>query len=395
MYIRFKISISLIICCICLLPVKASVVEVSAEYNPIAYELNGATFKNTTVCNGFTSTWMWERWCKEGSSITDSIIMPFPIFAAKHVLNNGQVDESFIYAKIIGERRVTLYSGTNSIELKFIPTHIGAYYWPAPNNLPNVNLSNIQGDCTAVSSQAGGHATADHYIYLLKIKPATEKNGSFCYLSQNGIVGFQYIREGYLGFRLESTNPINIPNGEYKGRFTLSLGENLDIDFGAANYTGDATVIINFTFKVQHHLKINFPPESSDIFLVPPGGWGKWTYVKNKYPSELMADLQYRIWFSSPVKITLKCEYYNDDECFIFNDKNGDKAPIHVYWQKTNLVTTDTQYRIRPSLDGSPAINEKQSLSFKVTDSQTIKNMMKYPGSKYKGRVTIIFDATI
>ncbi|CAJ1877025.1 hypothetical protein OPFLODJI_03371 [Aeromonas hydrophila] len=377
----------------------AYIINVSAEYNPSAYEPGGAVFKNTTVCNGLTSTWLWESWCKNVSSIKESIILSFPIYADRYTSDNGAPSDYFIYVNMTGERKVILYNGINTIDLKFIPTHVGAYYWPAPSNLPNINLSKVQGDCTPISGHGGGAAeggVTDRYIYLMSIKPTAQKSGGLCYLNQSGVSGFQGIHEGFFGFRLESSDPIKIPNGEYRGKLILSLGGNGNIGFGSENYKGDRLIEISFVFTVRHHLKVEFPVGGDSVLLLPPGGWSDFIYRHASHtPVSLSADLSYKIWFSSPVRITLKCEYPNDNECFIINTKNGHKAPVHVYWQKKHIVSTNTSYLIIPSLDGTPSINETQTLSFKINESQVLNNMMKYPGAQYKGKITVIFDAAI
>ncbi|MGL5499221.1 MAG: hypothetical protein ACRDCQ_19985 [Aeromonas sobria] len=113
-------------------------------------------------------------------------------------------------------------------------------------------------------------------------------------------------------------------------------------------------------------------------------------------PSSLRADLHYRIWFSSKIKVTLRCEYPNGNECYVKNTKDGHLAPVNVYWRDYALITTTTdEWHFVPSIDGTPAVNADRFFSFKITDSQVLKEMMKRPGGTYKGKITLIFDATI
>ena len=74
----------------------------------------------------------------------------------------------------------------------------------------------------------------------------------------------------YLGYKLKAPNPLAMENGTYTGKLTLSMGHNLDFDFGAGTYT-DTQLTVNFTIKVRHQIKIDFPAGGNRVVLQPPG----------------------------------------------------------------------------------------------------------------------------
>ncbi|MGU5890715.1 hypothetical protein [Aeromonas hydrophila] len=234
--------------------------------------------------------------------------------------------------------------------------------------------------------------------FLYEINRRTQGGIAECYVNNSKGDNLSYTIDSVnYGFRLEAPDPLKMPNGVYKGNLKIRIGNGQDIDLGKATYSGGTEHSLEFTLTVRHQLKVDFPPGGDKVVLLPPGGWSDWVYRgKNRVPPSLRADLHYRMWFSSKIKIILNCEYPNGDECFIKNTNDGHLVPIHVYWQDTTLITTTTAgFLFVPSSDGRPAVNANRFFSFKITDTQKLKEMMQRSGGTYKGKVTIIFDATI
>ncbi|WP_139729254.1 hypothetical protein [Aeromonas sobria] len=77
------------------------------------------------------------------------------------------------------------------------------------------------------------------------------------------------MRRFYIGYRLVPPDPLKMQNGTYKGSLTLTVGANQDLDFGNGNYS-DSTLTVNFSLKVQHQIKVEFPPGGDKVVLLPP-----------------------------------------------------------------------------------------------------------------------------
>ncbi|MCH7376598.1 hypothetical protein MM182_14665 [Aeromonas sp. MR19] len=381
------------------LPVQAASIDVTAEYNPAAYEVGYGKFINTTPC--LSESWSG-FWCSDTSTVDQSQPLFISITIDRVVKNNNNLIDALTYLAFVGARDVSLVhqNSGKSYPLKFFFTKIGALMSPNIAKEALVNntdwLDHIDGDC---QHSLNTYASPSQVHYLYDIKPENQLAGGKCYHNKFKTTFSSKstaLKKIYLGYKLKAPDPLKMENGVYKGSLVLSIGRNKDLDFGNGTYS-DSQLTINFTMKVRHQIKIDFPPGGDKVVLLPPGGWSDWIYRgKNRVPSSLRADLHYRIWFSSKIKVTLSCEYPNGSECFIKNTKDGHLVPIHVYWRDYSLITTTTAGLVfAPSVDGTPAVNADRFFSFKITDSQVLKEMMKRPGGTYKGKVTIIFDATI
>jgi hypothetical protein len=344
------------------LPVQAASIDVTAEYKPAAYEVGFGKFINTTPCldepgkTGF--------WCSTTATADIPQALSIPIKIDRVVRNNNNLMDAITYQSFIGARDVSLVnsSGGKSHKLKFILTQVGAKMTPNINKEAHINdslwLDTIEGDC---SNRLRTWANTSTFEYLYDVNSSNYLNGGKCYHSKfkttfsSKSVSLNRI---YLGYKLDAPDPLKMENGVYKGSLVLSIGQNKDLDFGNGTYS-DNQLTINFTMTVRHQIKIEFPPGGDKVVLLPPGGWSDWIYRgKNRVPSSLRADLHFRMWFSSSIKITLRCEYPNGNECYVKNTKDGHLAPVNVYWRDRILITTTTTgTHFVPSLAGTPAVN--------------------------------------
>lgn len=58
------------------------------------------------------------------------------------------------------------------------------------------------------------------------------------------------------------------------------------------------------------------------------------------------------------------------------------------------FLLTKNKTRFVLHVQGSPVINAASTIRFQIVGG-TVAEMMKYPGSSFKGDVTLIFDAAI
>ncbi|MFM5412345.1 hypothetical protein ACET9F_17830 [Aeromonas veronii] len=195
---------------------------------------------------------------------------------------------------------------------------------------------------------------------------------------------------------------MTMSNGKYTGSLKIMVGRNKDIDLGDATYSGGTEHELKFTLTVRHQLKVDFPKGDSDghsqVTLLPPGGWSNWIHSGKREPNFLQQDLPFRIWFSAPFTVALRCQYQwsTSGECAL-KDSKGRTVPLKTYYvnrfNETTLLTTNKSKFVLP-VQGIPVINAARAIRFQIVGG-TVAEMMKYPGSSFKGDVTLIFDAAI
>lgn len=381
------------------LPVLAATIDVTAEYKPAAYEAGYAKFINTTTCNAHN----WAGfWCNGSTTVDEPSPIVISMTINRVVKNNGVLKDALNFLGFSGARDVSLTregQGT-SHRLKFMLTGIGAYMYPSIVKEALVTdaywLDFIYGDCQLKVNSWASSASAN---YFYEIKSANQQVGGKCY-HNNFKPTFSSKRTAlqkiYLGYRLQAPDPLKMPNGIYKGSLTLSIGPNKDLDFGNGTYS-DSELKINFTMTVRHQIKIEFPAGGNRVVLQPPGGWREWIHRGRLHqPPYLRAELLYKLWSSSGFQVSLRCQYLDGDYCMLKNTRTDKKVRFDVLYQNGRKLEylLSTKKREFRGVSDRPELVKTRQLTFKV-DSAGVTEMMKTPGSTYKGNVTIIYDVII
>ncbi|MFM5841040.1 hypothetical protein [Aeromonas sanarellii] len=369
---------------------QGATLNVTAEYNPASYEAEGAKFINTTPCTQFPNVAGF--WCSTTATAETPQAVRFDANINRTVKESSDSREGVYYLGFPGARDVTLVKqgGGASYTLKFIVTAIGSQM-----NVGSVPVdTNIteNGDCV----YANTWKTSSSLFVYRNVKETASASGGRCHGQNAGSVGKDLnITSFYLGYKLKAPNPLAMENGTYTGQLTLSMGPNQDFDLGAGTYA-DTQLTVNFTITVRHQIKVEFPAGSNKIVLQPPGGWHDWIYRgKSNIPPYLTAELPYRLWATADFSVRLTCQYQDGEYCALNNIQTGHKARVNVMYrtgalEHVILKPTRTLIVRIPR----PAININRSIIFKV-DKPTLTEMMQYPGSTYKGDVTLIYDAAI
>ncbi|MBL0625039.1 hypothetical protein [Aeromonas veronii] len=307
--------------------------------------------------------------------------------------------DAFVFLGSTGKRTITVTSASGvSYPVEFIPEQLGVHFdsvvsqnagWPIYNNA----FTNPMGGCTFIDRQLAGGTNLTVWMVLWG-----NISGKSCYTSLS-VDANVTMRAFFLGFKINPPSPLNMPNGIYKGVITLSVSENGDISLGNGTYN-DPNLIIDLTLTVRHQLKVDFPKGDSDVHsqvtLLPPGGWINWMHNGKREPSLLQQDLPFRIWFSAPFTVALRCQHQWGTECGL-KDGKGRTVPLKTYYvNSTNEMTllTTNKHSIVLPVQGKSVINAARAIRFQVVGG-TVAEMMKYPGSSFKGDVTLIFDAAI
>ena len=379
---------------------QAATIQVTAEYKPAPYDINGSKFINTTPCS---VDWQAEGfWCNGTASLEKEQAINIPTkMTSRLVSNDDKLEHAITYQKFTGEKTVELTKkgGGSSHRMKFKLTQIGASQ--TPNIIKEAGTSGtlwlektVQGDC---SFRQQTWASPSIFEYFYDIKNANQKLGGICY---NNIFNTTFTSKNitlqriYIGYKLQPPDPLKMENGTYKGSLTLSLGRNKDLDFGDAAYS-DSNVTIEFTLRVTHQLKVEFPAGSNKVILQPPKGWATWMN-SGKTPPNLKAELPFKLWYSAPFDVSLSyCQYPNNGQCQLKNIKNSHKTNIKISYinGEGKSMPLSTSKRRFTNTDGT-YINVARKLLFEI-DKTNLTEMMKYPGSTYQGDVTIMFEAEI
>lgn len=383
--------------------IEAATIQVTAEYKPAPYDINGSKFINTTPC-AVPQEMNGDFWCNGTASLDKEQAISIPTnITSRVVSNDGKLEHAITYQKFTGEKTIELtkVGGGNVHKMKFKLTQIGAAQ--TPNIIEEAGTTgnywtekNVQGDC---NYRLGIWAGAWVFDYFYDIKNANQKSGGVCYYNKfnpkftsKNIT----IRRIYIGYKLQPPDPLKMENGTYKGSLTLSLGRNKDLDFGDATYS-DSTVTIEFTLRVTHQLKVDFPAGSNKVILQPPKGWSPWMN-NGKTPPSLKGELPFKLWISAPIYTYIHCQYQKNNQCQLKNLNNEHKISLVTGYSNLQLtsspmILTTEKFKLVPS-GGIPLINIGRKIVFEVSKAN-LTEMMKYPGSTYQGDVTIMFEAEI
>lgn len=371
---------------------QGATLNVTAEYNPATYEAGGAKFINTTPCTQFPGTAGF--WCSSTATVDNPQAVRFDANIERKVKESGDSREGVHYLGFPGARDVTLVKqgGDTSYNLKFIVTAVGSEM--NVGSIPADTTISEKGDCV----YSGSWSNSSSLFLYRNVKESASASGGRCHGQNAGAVGKDLnISSIYLGYKLKAPNPLAMENGTYTGKLTLSMGRNQDFDFGADTYT-DTELTVNFTIEVRHQIKIDFPSGGNKVVLQPPGGWHDWIYRgKSSTPSYIDAVLPARFWVAVPYRVSLSCQYLNShgDGCQIKNDKNEHKVSVQVYG--TGIRNREWPiYAGKTDTYAYHKVLADSSRPFRfVVEKDSVKEMMKYPGSTYRGDITIIIDVTI
>lgn len=367
--------------------VNAAYINITAEYNPAVYEASGAKFINTTPC-----TQSLVSWCTTAQTVDTPQAVEIRPSIQREVKINDDKRYGIHYLAFPAARDVVLTrsGGREAFPFKFILTDIGSHRL-LDNPFTKVTE---KGDCTNNLFSANFYA---NFTYS-RIKESKQQSGGVCYSDERFLSRTVTVSSVYIGYKLKSADPLKMPNGTYTGKLIFSVGEYKDFDFGGGTYN-DGQLTIYFTVKVKHQIKVEFPSGSNKVALQPPGGWLEWVHSgRVRQPPYLMAELPYRLWASSAYSVWLNCGFSDGVNCMLHNQQTGHKAKLYVYYvdrlKEMHPLKFITPTRFALEANGGHFVAEPQSLIFKV-DKMTLSDMLKYPGSLYKGNVTIIYDAVL
>lgn len=367
---------------------QAVVIKVNAEYAQSLKNPGENEFRITDPCKPLPLSVFCNDNLSRVIAIDSDIDRP--------LVKGGTWWERLFYHSFPGEKTVQLFNENGlSVTMKFAMTHTG---YSIDNPFFFVNNESLAADvnsnCKLVDyllSLEGNRTDTAFYA----IDSSAQKRGGVCFSrdfshwSEYPAPNVGKIRKFYIGYKLMPVNIGTISNGTYKGKLSLSVGSTKDIDFTNSTYRSPTVVDLEFSLVVRNHLKVVFPQAGNKVVLQPDGGWRH----GDKTPS-LSGVMPVQITSSIPYWIKLECQYLStvDDSCQIKSDKNASLVSMSIYKKsaKGNVLLSPT---VKKTFEKNEPISNGL-FSFKI-DKDKVKDMMNYPGSTYKGNVTIIMDAMI
>ncbi|WP_314924239.1 hypothetical protein [Aeromonas piscicola] len=379
-------------------PSQAAVVKVTAEYKPAVYEADNGTFVSTTKCVK-TSDGMWLSSCSGGVMSLDSLLFSLKTKVKRNVKKNiSNTKDSFVSLGSLGNKTMIITSDKGQqFSVLFKPDKLGVHFDAVVNQddgwkIYHTSFTNPKGGCQYLDRTVAGNVNLTAWIVLWG-----GVGGKSCY-TELSVDVLSEIKAMFFGFKIKPPSPLEMPNGNYTGSINLSVGPNKDIDLGNGEYE-DNQLTIELTLKVQHQIKMEFPPGSDKVVLQPPGGWHDWIYRgKSNQPPYLIAELPYRLSISSDYNVWLNCQYAYGEVCMLNNERLGMQVRLEVIYVNKSKEEHPLKHGVKKlfsaSLGGPYFINEARSIIFKV-QKPALTLMMEHPGSTYKGNVTLIYDAAI
>ncbi|MDR0212235.1 MAG: hypothetical protein LBJ33_24120 [Pseudomonas putida] len=369
-------------------PLEAADVTITAEYR------NGTEFTNTTPQAAFCG--QWPHYCKGVETVG------LPLTYDKKTVNEAADPRNNFFIKVPPRRTVTVTHDLTgeTYTLTFEIFAISQYVSTAGGGSPVFTLY-VRGGCNYLFTLGSGNWAS----YLWSVKSPQSPDGCYPIGSPGGVGAERDVatRDFGVAYRLVTPSPLRMKQGIYRGQLTYSVGPGADFDFGNdVTNLSDNSLTVNFELDVVHAFVMDFPAGSERVVLEPPGGWTQWLNHQRP-PQRLYRDLPLRIWSSGPFTAHTRCQYPMGGQCAIRNQANDHQVPVEVALTLPTVIQHNGQPVNRLPLPvgeaqaivleaTAPAINRGASLHFQV-DKAGVAQMTRYPGARYEGDVTIVFDA--
>lgn len=384
---------------------RALDVQVSAEYKPDIRDPSRLSFVNTTRNQGNCGLGFHQPKCQREGVV--GIVVP--ISGTKRIENDG-IDNR-LYLGLPGVRSIAV---VNSETGRAVNVNLymagGTVRLRVPEEEPRPESpigAQVSGACRVITTgiELGDRLYRSLMMMFVRDNQASEEA---CYNSSMRVRQLLELSQFEFIFRIEVDSPLSLPSGTYTGVARYIVGQ--DFTFGAnVNITSDPIIDVHFTLTVEHQFAVTFPTASPKVNLAPVGGWQQWT-DHGRAPSRLQQELPFALTTSNDFSIKMRCDHYVGERCGIENAATGDLAAIDV---------EVTMPGMRDVLLGTPAVNyalatdraggaiggaaprftpdsylasRPSKLTFSA-DGDAVTEMLKSPGSRWQGDVTVVFDS--
>lgn len=375
-------------------PVNAVTVDVSAEFRPNKNDPTHMAFTNTTPCSLPGATQAWCTLPNGNTPVVASVNVP------KRMVQSADEEEA-VFIRTPGQRTLVVTNENGeSHNLSLEITDMGYMSRGASAALHNLTNGRLADPANGNCSNGGRNHTGisnDSY-FLWHVDEAGWNSGTQCSRGlKAGSDDNTTVRNLYVGYRLLTPNPYGMSNGIYSGSIDYTLSQNGDFSVGKGSYS--QTITFKFELKVIHELSVRIPAGNERVVLAPPGGWNQWQ-AGSSAPS-LKRDVLFYINTSGPIIASLQCQYNSGPYCALKSNQDGSEVPFRVALTIPNLGTRVTPVKnfelfnvsTTPTLYSPDYLyNQASHVHFSV-ESTAVAEMLKQPGSVWKGNTTVIFDA--
>jgi len=211
------------------------------------------------------------------------------------------------------------------------------------------------------------------------------------------------ITEISVGYELDTPDPLGMLDGEYTGVVSYTVGPGGQIDLGDGQHQ-HTELEISFTLTVAHDFQVRFASETPKATLAPDGGWSQWM-DHGRVPTHLRQELPFHLTSSMDFSMKMRCEHDAPGErCGIRNAGDGEVVPVDVDVTIPGMVNQrdgrPAQFTPLTALEAdaprfsSPQyIQDRRSALRFIAGQEAVNEMVKSPGSQWRGDITIVFDA--
>lgn len=271
-------------------------------------------------------------------------------------------------------------------------------YWKDGNT-----FSKAASPCSGPEGIANQTRTA--FLWIYGTQSSCEK------VTRSSIQAFQ-VADVALQYDLEMPTPFTMRPGVYRGVLRYSVGAgagNADIKFTAglnSARTTDTTVVINFTLTVDTIFKVEVAPGGNKIELAPQEGWQKWLFQR-RASTRLVKQQAFNLWSNANFNVRLECAVRIADDCALQTvDGTAHAVPVHVsmtlpdsYRDIANRKVSNRPLKVgddtsSPIMPVTYVGQTPGNLLFEVKETSVVE-MLKHPGARYSGTLTVVWDSAI
>lgn len=375
---------------------------VTATYKPDATQPYLREFKDTTPTAGFCLR--FASVCKEKK--INSSFAQFVNFEFYKDMDSSKSDlESILAVRFDNTPRTVVLREKNTgklITAEFALTMIGQETYGDLTNgegtLESLTKNTPVSGCTEWIFVRGESWMENYFLPHTTGNALCTKPFDPRYDSWKGQVSHRYVN---IIYSLKVSSPLEAESGIYEGEVVYTLGKGKDIDYFAYDYAdGSEKFHINIIATVEHAFYFRFPSGSEKVVLDAKGGWSQWVNG-GTVPQSLSQNVPFRLSSSRPFKIQMRCEFNSGQGCGLKNKKSTEIVPLSVKVTMPGFTHNGQpvkNYEIGTGNMGSLIetdhyiVNQQSHIHFSI-DDHGVKTMIKEPGSKWEGDVTVIFDA--
>jgi hypothetical protein len=351
-------------------------------------------FTNTTPKAGFCS--QWPAYCAS----VDTVDLPIEYTKTSVAQATDKRDQFFLtvpqwYGVTVIDPD-SKQSYTVSVEILSVSQRVHGKAQENP-----VNTRTVLGGCSYNKSFTNGDQWSS---YLWNVTDASQQQG--CYASnpqaKPGDIVTSQVSDMAIGYRVHA-GPLGMKPGRYQGTTMINIGRGQEFDFGnGVSGLSANTVTLRMELDVRPPLRVDFPSGTEHVVLEPPGGWSSWL-SHGRPPQRLFRDLQFHVTAMGSFTAYKSCQYPVGEGCGIRNEANH-QVPVSVAVTLPAEILENRQQLVRkrelPTGRGAaPVLTAMTSVAYRrgqlhlEVAREHAQEMLKYPGSTYRGDLTVIFDA--